>query len=146
MMINKYAACLSLALFAVSGSPCFAEPEDGQDSDASPLPERSAYTGVSNDVFARHSWYTPPPQPKRAPAPKPVERKPVAPPLPYTLLGSYEESGAETMYFLVKGNNTYDVHVGDTLEDTYRVDGVSNGQLMFTYLPLNTSQGLRLGD
>jgi len=97
-------------------------------------------------VFARHSWYTPPPAPVQRPAPKPVERQPVAPPLPYTLLGSYEEAGQPTLYFLVKGESTYDVRVGDTLDSTYHVDGVANGQLMFTYLPLNTSQGLRLGD
>jgi hypothetical protein len=36
------------------------------------------------------------------------------------------------------------VKVGDVIESTYSVDGVRDGQLMLTYLPLKTSQSLPL--
>jgi len=110
------------------------------------LPERSAHTGVQQNLFRGHSWYTPPPPPPMRAAPVATPRRPVAPPLPYKLLGSYEEAGSPTIYFLVKADRIYDVVIGDTLDETYNVDGISNGKLMFTYLPLKTSQGLRLGE
>ena len=74
-----------------------------------------------------------------------MARKPTAPPLPFQFLGSFEQDGSTT-YFIVKGDRAYNVKVGDVLEETYSVDSVANGQLMFTYLPLHTSQGLRLGE
>ena len=110
------------------------------------LPSRAPHAGVNANLFRGHSWYTPPPAPVSRPRPAPVERKPVAPPLPFELLGSYEQDGSPTTFYLVKGDRVYDVIVGDTLDDTYTVDSVSGGKLMFTYLPLKTSQGLRLGE
>ncbi|MCW8846286.1 MAG: hypothetical protein OQK99_10650 [Gammaproteobacteria bacterium] len=119
---------------------------DQQAQDNAGLPVRPAHAGVSADLFNRQSWYTPPP-------PAPVVRQvrqaapaaPTAPPLPFTVMGSYEQDD-ETLYFLVKGDRVFDAKEGDILEGTYRVDGVSNGQLRFTYLPLDISQGLQLGD
>jgi hypothetical protein len=112
------------------------------------LPIRSAHVGVDKNIFSGHSWYTPPPPPpkKHVVAPRVVKRGPVAPPLPYELLGSFDQAGSPTMYFLAHDDRTYNVAVGDTLEGKYSVDSVRNGQLMFTYLPLNTSQGLWLGE
>jgi len=115
------------------------------ESDRNVLPVREAPTGNKENLFSGHSWYTPPPpQPVRKAAP--IRRGPVAPPLPYELMGTYEQGDNDTLYLLVKGDRVYDVMVGDTLDGTYTVDGEMNGQLMFTYLPLNTSQGLRLGE
>jgi hypothetical protein len=37
------------------------------------------------------------------------------------------------------------VHIGDTLDGTYTVDSFNNGQLVFTYKPLNTQQQLITG-
>lgn len=108
------------------------------------LPVRAAHTGNTANLFAGHSWYTPPPVPAHKGAP--VRREPVAPPLPYKLIGTYEQGDDDILYFLVKGDRVYDVAIGDTLDGSYTVDGEMNGQLMFTYLPLNTSQGLRLGE
>ncbi len=114
-------------------------------ADAELLPVRSPHAGNNDNLFSGHSWYTPPPAPpvRRV---APVKRGPTAPPLPYKLLGTYEQGDDDTLYLLTKGDRVYDVAVGDTLDNTYSVDGVMNGQLMFTYLPLNTSQGLRLGE
>lgn len=112
-----------------------------------PLPVREPYAGNAENPFSGHSWYVPPPaREARRSVPTTGPRKPRAPPLPYELLGTYQQQGSSTLYFLIQGDRVFDVVIGDTLDDTYRVDGVKNGQLMFTYLPLNTSQGLRLGD
>jgi hypothetical protein len=111
------------------------------------LPERPAHAGVQENLFAGHQWYRPPPpRPTSQRVVAPVRREPTAPTMPYELLGVYEQAGNEPLYLLVRNDRIYEVSIGDTLEDTYSVDGVSNGQLMLTYLPLKTSQGIRLGE
>jgi hypothetical protein len=106
------------------------------------VPVRTASQHQTSNLFASHSWYTPPPPPpQRAPPPPP---EPTAPPLPFAYMGSYEQDGA-TVFFLVRGDRTYDVRVGDVIDSTYSVDSVNNGQLMFTYLPMKTSQSLQVG-
>lgn len=100
---------------------------------------RRLVSSMSTNLFATHSWYVPPPP---APTVVSVPAAPTAPPLPYSFLGSYARGGDRTVYFLVKGDSVFDVHVGDTLENTYSVDGVTNGQLQFTYLPLKMRQSL----
>lgn len=102
---------------------------------------RKVADSVAN-LFSGHSWYVPPPPPpvvRRAPPP------PSAPPLPYTVLGSYASAGGAPVFFLVKGDSVYDVRIGDVLDNTYSVDGVSHGQLQLTYLPLRISQSLPVG-
>jgi hypothetical protein len=107
------------------------------------LPSRSATGRRAADLFASHSWYVPPP----APTPQPLEAvaAPTAPPLPFAFMGSMKQ-GQTVVYFLARGERAYDAKVGDVIDATYRIDGVSNGQLMFTYLPLETRQGLQIGE
>jgi hypothetical protein len=61
-------------------------------------------------------------------------------------MGSYAHPGDATVYFLTRGDRVFDVHVGDTIDGTYSVDGAANGQLQLTYKPLNIQQTLPLGD
>ncbi len=49
------------------------------------------------------------------------------------------------MYFLVRDDRVYDAKPGDTLDGTYSFDRVENGQLVFTYKPLNIQQTLAAG-
>jgi hypothetical protein len=96
-------------------------------------------------LFSPHSWYVAPPAPPPAPVvaqPPPV---PTAPPLPFAFMGSYRADGTAT-YFLTAGDRVYDVKIGDTLDNTYSVDGVKSGQLLFTYMPLKIQQSLAVGD
>jgi hypothetical protein len=94
------------------------------------------------DLFHGRSWYVaPPPPPVVETAPPP----PSAPPLPFTILGSYASGAGEPVFFLVKGDSVYDVRIGDVIDNTYSVDSMSNGQLQFTYLPLKISQSLPVG-
>jgi hypothetical protein len=39
----------------------------------------------------------------------------------------------------------YDVHVGDTLDNIYSIDGFNGSQLLLTYKPLNIQQQLAAG-
>jgi hypothetical protein len=98
-------------------------------------------------LFAAQSWIVapppPPPPPPSMPAPPPA---PVAPPLPYAFMGSYRPEGDNATYFLTAGDRVYDVRVGDTLDNTYTVDGVSAGQLLLTYIPLKFQQAIAVGE
>jgi hypothetical protein len=107
---------------------------------------RLADAQASGALFAAHSWFVPPPPPPAAPvvsAPTPPP-KPTAPPLPYQLIGSYTPAGEKTVFFLSAGEKVYDVHVGDTVDNTYSIDSFNNGQLVLTYKPLNLQQQLPL--
>lgn len=97
-------------------------------------------------LFATHSWYVaPPPPPPPPPAAAPALAKPTAPPLPYQFMGSYTPDGAAPVVFLTRGDVVFDVHMGDTLENTYSVDKLEGGQLYLTYKPLNIQQQLNAG-
>jgi hypothetical protein len=105
--------------------------------------QRTADASNAGALFAPKSWYVAPPPAPPAPPPPPVA--PTAPPLPFTFMGSYTETGQDTVYFLSSGDRVYDVHLGDTLDQIYSVDAVENGALVFTYKPLSTRQLLALG-
>jgi len=71
---------------------------------------------------------------------------PTAPPLPFTVMGSYARPGEATVFFFTRGDRVFDVHVGDTIDNIYSVDRFANGQLTLTYKPLNIQQTLPVGD
>lgn len=95
------------------------------------------------DLFASKSWFVPPPPP---PPPPVVPPPPSAPPLPFTYMGQLREAPGQEVVFLVKGDRLYTVAIGDVIDGTYRVDGISAGRLDLIYLPLNIKQSLTLGD
>lgn len=101
------------------------------------------------DAFNVTSWYVPPPAPRVVakpvvvvPSPPPA---PVAPPLPFTYLGRYDDTVARTV-ILSKGERVYTVVVGDVIENNYRVEKFTLGMVHLTYLPLNIEQILRTGE
>jgi hypothetical protein len=94
-------------------------------------------------IFGVTSWYVPPPPPPPQPPPPPP--KPTAPPLPFSYLGRYQESQAPVI-MLVKGERIYTVSAGEVIDNIYRVEGVSNGRVELTYLPLNIKQTLDTGE
>jgi len=98
-------------------------------------------------LFKSTSWYTPPPPPPVVAAPVVLAPPPVptAPPLPFSVMGSYARPGERTTYFLTRGDRVFDVRVGDTIDNTYSVDGDAGGQLRLTYKPLNIQQTLPIG-
>lgn len=95
------------------------------------------------DLFASRSW-VPPPAPAPSVAAKPVPPPvPAAPPLPFKYLGRRADAERLVVY-LAKGEDTYNAVVGDTLENTYRVESISESTVQFVYLPLGTMQSLSI--
>jgi len=110
------------------------------------LAHRVTASKAVESLFHTQSWYVAPPPPPPAPVVVVKPPPPTAPPLPFTVMGSYAHPGDATVYFLTRDDRVFDVHIGDTIDNIYSVDGVADGQLRFTYKPLNIQQSLPLGD
>ena len=92
--------------------------------------------GAKLDAFAPRNFAPViPPQAQAA-------AKPVAPPLPFRYIGKMVD-GDKLAVFLANGNESMAVAQGDRIGD-YRVDKVSDAEIVFTYLPLKTKQSLPL--
>jgi hypothetical protein len=108
-----------------------------QDLDLSKLHRQVAEAKVDGaDPFARRSFAPAAPAAQEA-----APRQPVAPELPFRYLGKAIEDGKLTV-FLMKGNDSYAVHSKQALDNEYRVDKVTESQVVFTYLPMKTRQVL----
>ena len=119
------------------------------DSGGSPLTRlahRVTESKAVDSLFHSQSWYVAPPPPPPAPVVVVKPPPPTAPPLPFSVMGSYAHPGDATVYFLTREDRVFDVHIGDTIDNIYSVDGAANGQLLFTFKPLNIQQSLPLGD
>lgn len=80
-----------------------------------------------------------------APGPASGARKPerpAAPPLPFRYLGKMLEDGRLAV-FLARGDESLSVKAGQRIGE-YRVDKVTETEVVFTYLPLKTKQSLPL--
>jgi hypothetical protein len=110
------------------------------------LSDRIVKDTAAASLFSPHSWYVAPPPPPPAPVVYQPPPAPTAPPLPFAFMGSYRSQGGGAIYYLTAGDRVYDVKVGDTLDNTYSVDGVKSGQLLLTYMPLKIQQSLAVGD
>lgn len=96
---------------------------------------------AEGNLFPRQTWVPPPPPPKKVkPLPPPPPRPPA---LPFSFLGKWVEKGSETI-FLTQGDRVLQVHQGDVLAVNWRLDEVSQHQLVFTYLPLDMTQTMRV--
>lgn len=89
--------------------------------------------------------------PKPTPVIKPATEKlaapeaPQAPPLPLRLLGRMTENGVQVL-FLTWNDLHLAAHVGDVIEETYRLESIAGGQAEFVYLPLKIKQSLSVGE
>lgn len=100
---------------------------------------RAEVPAASADPFAPRSFEQAVPQ-------KEVHRKaekPVAPPLPFQYVGRMID-GDKIAVFLARGEESLSVSAGDTIAGEYRVDKVTESEVLFTYLPLKTKQSLPL--
>jgi hypothetical protein len=88
------------------------------------------------DLFRAKRWTAP------APPPKPVEpAAPVAPPMPFAFSGSMGEDDKK-IYFLTKGQDSFQVAIGDAIDDKYRLEGIEGSKLVVIYLPMQLKQYL----
>lgn len=104
-------------------------------------PEREeGQVATTADPFARRSFAPAPAAAAPAAAP---EAPPQAPQLPFTYLGKVIEDGKLSV-FLARGDDSFSLAAGkrQKLDDQYRVDKVTETQVVFTYLPMNTKQTL----
>lgn len=131
---------LDLAPPAVRGSASAASAE-GLDMDKLALRAEHPDEKKGIDPFAPRSFSSPEAA-ARAPGVPGVPRKPVAPPLPFRYLGKMIEDGRLNV-FLARGDESLSVHAGQKLGE-YRVDKVTEREIVFTYLPLKTKQSLPL--
>jgi hypothetical protein len=97
-------------------------------------------------LFAPLSWQ--PPRPKAPPpppaAPPPPAPQPVAPAFPYPYLGGLSEEGVRTGFF-ARGERVLALRAGDTVDDAYRVEQLSETRMTLTYLPLEQTLNVALG-
>jgi hypothetical protein len=73
-----------------------------------------------------------------------VPPPPSAPPIPYTFIGRLSEADSTTV-FLATGDRNLVVKPGDVIDNSYRVDAVTDNAVSLTYLPLNVRQTLSTG-
>jgi hypothetical protein len=105
--------------------------------------ERGDYQGQGVDAFPS---LLPPPPPQSATTALPVSEapRPVAPALPFIVIGKKLE-GDEWEVYLARGDQTYIAKQGGELAGDYRVDAISPTQMTLIYLPLNEKQTLQTG-
>lgn len=104
-------------------------------------PEREeGRVATAADPFARRS-FAPAQEARAAEAAPPAA--PQAPELPFKYLGKVIEDGKLSV-FLSRGDDSYSLQSGKRhkLDDQYRVDKVTETQVVFTYLPMKTQQTL----
>lgn len=95
----------------------------------------------SNDMFGSKSWYEQPqPDVPAKVEPEPVQA-PMAPALPLKFIGRMIDD-SEIVIFLSWNGKQYTVKKNDTLENTYRIDDITQTEVSITHLPTNTVQTL----
>lgn len=113
--------------------------ESGQGPASTAAPRlRPPIAAAEADLFPSQNFRPPPPPPPKPLPPPP----PMAPQLPYTFLGAWNEGDKETI-FLAQGQNTFTAQKGGRLGGGWRLDEVRPGALVFTYEPLNQQRTLR---
>ena len=91
----------------------------------------------SIDPFAARSFSAP-----VSAQPGARNEKPVAPPLPFRYLGKMLEDG-KLAVFVARGDESLVIAAGQRIGE-YRVDKVTDSEVVFTYLPLKQKQSLPL--
>lgn len=97
--------------------------------------------GSAVDLFTARSWAPPPPPVAVAPAFE-VE---AAPPLPFQVLGKKREGDRWEIY-LARDGQTFIVHEGSSIDDTYKVGRIAPPTLSIVHVPLGLTQTLDIGD
>ncbi|WP_321822144.1 MULTISPECIES: hypothetical protein [unclassified Burkholderia] len=93
---------------------------------------------AAHDPFTASSWLPPPPVEPPPPEARPAP--PTAPPVPFIYLGQQDAKSAKPQVFLGNGDQLLIVSPGDVIDSQYRVESVSESNVVLTYLPLNQIQ------
>jgi hypothetical protein len=95
---------------------------------------------AQNDPFSVQSWLPPPPPPPPAPVAVVQEAPPVAPPLPFSYVGTLNRDQDKPQVFLANGDQLLIVSPGEVIDGRYRFESIAATGAVFTYLPLNETQ------
>jgi hypothetical protein len=104
------------------------------------LAPRKAEVG-GKALFAATSWTPPPPKPPPPPPPAP----PMAPPLPFKYVGKQRIAGGWEV-FINRGEQVLVVRAGQSIDAAYRVESVKPPTMVLTYLPLDETQSMSIGE
>lgn len=101
----------------------------------------------AGDLFAARSWK--PAAVLASVTEQPVSSAPVllapsAPAMPFQFIGRLDDR-RDRQVFLQDGEKIYVVRQGDVIDDTWRIEGISEQELSLVYLPLHLSQTLSVG-
>lgn len=99
---------------------------------------------AANDPFMSSSWLPPAPKVEVSAEPPPPPPPPTAPPLPFAYLGQLDGQAAKPQVFLSEGDQLLIVAPGDVIDTRYRVESVSDQEIVLVYLPLNQRQVMPL--
>lgn len=122
-------------------------PEKGHPISRFDLP--ASYRTVADSVghsklFQARTWYTPPPQARKAIPVRvqaPLLPPPSAPPLPFVFIGRVIEND-NVILFLSKNGRQYVVKTGETIDGSYKVEKITDDEAILIYLPMNVQQTL----
>lgn len=101
----------------------------------------------AGDLFAARSWKAAPKIATVTEQPvsvAPVVQVPTAPPMPFQFIGRMDDR-SDLQVFLQNGEKIYVVRKGDVIDETWRIEGISDVELSLVYLPLHLSQTLSVG-
>ncbi|MHC8300523.1 hypothetical protein [Pseudomonas sp. ZS1P83] len=101
----------------------------------------------AGDLFAARNWKTAQQLATVTEQPfnlTPVVQAPSAPPMPFQFIGKLNDR-SDLQVFLQNGEKIYVVRKGDVIDETWRIEGISDVELSFVYLPLHLSQTLSVG-
>ncbi len=101
---------------------------------------------IETDLFNARSWEAlAAEEASRNAPPPPPPPPPRAPPLPFTFMGKLIDAGEVTV-FLTNGERNWVVRSGDTIDGTYRVEGIGDQKMTLTHLALRLPQELAIGE
>ena len=101
----------------------------------------------AGDLFAARSWKAAPTLAsvtEQAVNVAPVVQAPTAPPMPFQFIGRMDDR-TDLQVFLQNGEKIYVVRKGDVIDETWKIEGISDLELSLVYLPLHLSQTLSVG-
>ncbi|MVV46840.1 hypothetical protein EJA72_00995 [Pseudomonas sp. PB120] len=101
----------------------------------------------AGDLFSARSWKVAPVLASVTEQPvnlTPVVQAPSLPPMPFQFIGKLNDR-SDLQVFLQNGEKIYVVRKGDVIDENWRIEGISDVELSFVYLPLHLSQTLSVG-
>jgi hypothetical protein len=114
--------------------------------------QRAPQHEPESDPFGTRDFRPPPPpKPKGLPGamttvalPPPPPPPPQAPPRPFVYMGRLNEDQSTTI-FLTAGDRNLVAKPGDVIDNTYKIEQVTDSAVVLTYLPMNQQQTLAIG-